>query len=169
MNSIFCVGIYILRLGRPGPHPRKTAIPPDPCTSYRSRTANHDAKISAAASPHTGSAAEPQTDWYGSCVMSSEPAPITVLCARRAGVGAEERTPCRRPRPPDLRGHTRRTRQARRQVPDLQPGAEEFGTEVLKVREIMGMQDITMIPQIPPTSRASLICAARWCRSLTCA
>jgi purine-binding chemotaxis protein CheW len=28
-------------------------------------------------------------------------------------------------------------------------GAEEFGTEVLKVREIMGMQDITAIPQVP--------------------
>jgi purine-binding chemotaxis protein CheW len=28
-------------------------------------------------------------------------------------------------------------------------GAEEFGTEVLKVREIMGMQDITTIPQVP--------------------
>jgi purine-binding chemotaxis protein CheW len=28
-------------------------------------------------------------------------------------------------------------------------GAEEFGTEVLKVREIMGIQDITTIPQVP--------------------
>jgi purine-binding chemotaxis protein CheW len=28
-------------------------------------------------------------------------------------------------------------------------GPEEFGTEVLKVREIMGMQDITTIPQMP--------------------
>ena len=28
-------------------------------------------------------------------------------------------------------------------------GAEEFGTEVLKVREIMGLQDITSIPQVP--------------------
>jgi purine-binding chemotaxis protein CheW len=28
-------------------------------------------------------------------------------------------------------------------------GAEEFGTEVLKVREIMGLQDITAIPQVP--------------------
>lgn len=27
--------------------------------------------------------------------------------------------------------------------------AEEFGTEVLKVREIMGLQDITSIPQVP--------------------
>ena len=27
---------------------------------------------------------------------------------------------------------------------------EEFGTEVLKVREIMGSQDITTIPQVPP-------------------
>ena len=26
---------------------------------------------------------------------------------------------------------------------------EEFGTEVLKVREIMGLQDITSIPQVP--------------------
>lgn len=29
-------------------------------------------------------------------------------------------------------------------------GSEEFGTEVLKVREIMGLQDITSIPQTPP-------------------
>ena len=29
-------------------------------------------------------------------------------------------------------------------------GVEEFGTEVLKVREIMGLQDITAIPQVPP-------------------
>lgn len=29
-------------------------------------------------------------------------------------------------------------------------GVEEFGTEVLKVREIMGLQDITSIPQVPP-------------------
>jgi purine-binding chemotaxis protein CheW len=28
-------------------------------------------------------------------------------------------------------------------------GAEEFGTEVLKVREIMGLQDITTVPQTP--------------------
>jgi purine-binding chemotaxis protein CheW len=28
-------------------------------------------------------------------------------------------------------------------------GTEEFGTEVLKVREIMGLQDITSIPQVP--------------------
>jgi purine-binding chemotaxis protein CheW len=28
-------------------------------------------------------------------------------------------------------------------------GAEEFGAEVLKVREIMGLQDITAIPQVP--------------------
>jgi purine-binding chemotaxis protein CheW len=28
-------------------------------------------------------------------------------------------------------------------------GLEEFGTEVLKVREIMGLQDITSIPQVP--------------------
>jgi purine-binding chemotaxis protein CheW len=28
-------------------------------------------------------------------------------------------------------------------------GVEEFGTEVLKVREIMGLQDITAIPQMP--------------------
>ncbi len=28
-------------------------------------------------------------------------------------------------------------------------GEEEFGTEVLKVREIMGLQDITVIPQVP--------------------
>jgi len=28
-------------------------------------------------------------------------------------------------------------------------GVEEFGTEVLKVREIMGLQDITSIPQVP--------------------
>jgi purine-binding chemotaxis protein CheW len=28
-------------------------------------------------------------------------------------------------------------------------GAEEFGTEVLKVREIMGIQDITDVPQTP--------------------
>lgn len=28
-------------------------------------------------------------------------------------------------------------------------GAEEFGTEVLKIREIMGLQDITSIPQVP--------------------
>jgi purine-binding chemotaxis protein CheW len=29
-------------------------------------------------------------------------------------------------------------------------GPEEFGTEVLKVREIMGLQDITPVPQVPP-------------------
>jgi len=29
-------------------------------------------------------------------------------------------------------------------------GSEEFGTEVLKVREIMGLQDITTVPQTPP-------------------
>ena len=29
-------------------------------------------------------------------------------------------------------------------------GSEEFGTEVLKVREIMGIQDITSVPQVPP-------------------
>jgi purine-binding chemotaxis protein CheW len=29
-------------------------------------------------------------------------------------------------------------------------GVEEFGTEVLKVREIMGLQDITTVPQVPP-------------------
>jgi purine-binding chemotaxis protein CheW len=28
-------------------------------------------------------------------------------------------------------------------------GGEEFGTEVMKVREIMGLQDITSIPQVP--------------------
>ena len=28
-------------------------------------------------------------------------------------------------------------------------GQEEFGTEVLKVREIMGLQDITSVPQVP--------------------
>ncbi len=28
-------------------------------------------------------------------------------------------------------------------------GTEEFGTEVLKVREIMGLQDITTVPQTP--------------------
>jgi purine-binding chemotaxis protein CheW len=28
-------------------------------------------------------------------------------------------------------------------------GEEEFGTEVLKVREIMGLQDITSVPQVP--------------------
>lgn len=28
-------------------------------------------------------------------------------------------------------------------------GVEEFGTEVLKVREIIGLQDITAIPQVP--------------------
>lgn len=28
-------------------------------------------------------------------------------------------------------------------------GAEEFGTEVMKVREIMGLQDITTVPQTP--------------------
>jgi purine-binding chemotaxis protein CheW len=28
-------------------------------------------------------------------------------------------------------------------------GMEEFGTEVLKVREIMGLQDITAVPQVP--------------------
>src|SRR5271154_2674582 len=29
-------------------------------------------------------------------------------------------------------------------------GSEEFGIEVLKVREIMGLQDITNVPQTPP-------------------
>jgi purine-binding chemotaxis protein CheW len=29
-------------------------------------------------------------------------------------------------------------------------GLEEFGTEVLKVREIIGLQDITVVPQTPP-------------------
>jgi purine-binding chemotaxis protein CheW len=28
-------------------------------------------------------------------------------------------------------------------------GVEEFGTEVLKVREIVGLQDITTVPQVP--------------------
>lgn len=28
-------------------------------------------------------------------------------------------------------------------------GVEEFGAEVLKVREIMGIQDITVVPQVP--------------------
>jgi purine-binding chemotaxis protein CheW len=28
-------------------------------------------------------------------------------------------------------------------------GVEEFGTDVLKVREIMGLQDITTVPQVP--------------------
>jgi purine-binding chemotaxis protein CheW len=32
----------------------------------------------------------------------------------------------------------------------FQLGQEEFGTEVLKVREIMGLQDITTVPQTPP-------------------
>ena len=31
----------------------------------------------------------------------------------------------------------------------FQLGSEEFGTEVLKVREIMGIQDITTVPQTP--------------------
>jgi purine-binding chemotaxis protein CheW len=31
----------------------------------------------------------------------------------------------------------------------FQLGTEEFGTEVLKVREIMGLQDITTVPQMP--------------------
>jgi purine-binding chemotaxis protein CheW len=38
----------------------------------------------------------------------------------------------------------------------FQLGAEEFGTEVLKVREIMGMQDITSIPQVPSHVRGVL-------------
>ena len=29
-------------------------------------------------------------------------------------------------------------------------GAEEFGIQVQKVREIMGVQDITQVPQTPP-------------------
>lgn len=29
-------------------------------------------------------------------------------------------------------------------------GMEEFGAEVLKVREILGLQDITCVPQVPP-------------------
>jgi len=29
-------------------------------------------------------------------------------------------------------------------------GSEDFGTEVLKVREIMGLQDIATVPQVPP-------------------
>lgn len=29
-------------------------------------------------------------------------------------------------------------------------GTEEFGGEVLKVREILGLQDITAVPQVPP-------------------
>ena len=29
-------------------------------------------------------------------------------------------------------------------------GDEDFGTEVMKVREIMGLQDITTVPQTPP-------------------
>jgi purine-binding chemotaxis protein CheW len=32
----------------------------------------------------------------------------------------------------------------------FQLGPEEFGTEVLKVREIMGVLDITAVPQTPP-------------------
>lgn len=40
-------------------------------------------------------------------------------------------------------------------------GVEEFGTEVLKVREIMGLQDITAIHRFPHTSKASSTCAAK--------
>src|SRR2546429_6512488 len=32
-------------------------------------------------------------------------------------------------------------------------GNEEFGVGVLKVREIMGIQDITAVPQTPPYSK----------------
>lgn len=31
----------------------------------------------------------------------------------------------------------------------FQPGRKEFGIRVLKVREIMGVQDITAVPQQP--------------------
>ena len=34
---------------------------------------------------------------------------------------------------------------------------EEYGLEILKVREINGYMDITAVPQTPPTSRVSSI------------
>ncbi len=48
--------------------------------------------------------------------------------------------------PPAL--HNKLTRAGKYLVFHL--GLEEFGTEVLKVREIMGLQDITGVPQVPP-------------------
>jgi len=40
-------------------------------------------------------------------------------------------------------------------------GEEEFGIQVQKVREIMGVQDITQVPQRPPEVKGVITCAAR--------
>ena len=45
---------------------------------------------------------------------------------------------------------------------------EEYGLEILKVREIIGYIDVTAVPQTPPTSRASSISADRSSRSSIC-
>jgi purine-binding chemotaxis protein CheW len=47
-------------------------------------------------------------------------------------------------------------------------GKEEFGVGVLKVREIMGIQDITSVPKRRPTSKVSSICEAKSFPSSTC-
>ena len=40
-------------------------------------------------------------------------------------------------------------------------GQEEYGLEILKVREIIGYIDVTAVPQTPTMSKGSSICAAR--------
>ncbi len=53
-----------------------------------------------------------------------------------------------RPSPtPELTAFARKDRSGKYLIFHL--GSEEFGTEVLKVREIMGLQDITSVPQTP--------------------
>jgi purine-binding chemotaxis protein CheW len=48
--------------------------------------------------------------------------------------------------PPPLAGGTRRSGK----YLIFQLGKEEFGIQVIKVREIMGIQDITPVPHLPP-------------------
>ena len=45
---------------------------------------------------------------------------------------------------------------------------EEYGLEILKVREIIGYMQITAVPQTPPMSRASSTSADRSSPSWTC-
>lgn len=46
---------------------------------------------------------------------------------------------------------------------------EEYGISILKVREIIGLMEITAVPQTPPMSRGSSICAAGLSLSWNCA
>jgi len=109
----------------------------------------HNSRLLEDPDRHAGECA--QLDSYLGCVMSSGLSPITVLCAKRlAPARTAERTNMQAstlpqaslamPTEPGSRG-------GKYLIFNL--GLEEFGTEVLKVREIMGMQDITTIPQVP--------------------